>query len=147
MKKKFPTEAFECLKSSYGPFFDFVKLKNELTVFFKFAQSQFKNISVKDIPKLLDNMELKDTFSEIFKLSSLILTIPVSSSSVERSFSALKRIKSYARNKMLKNRLSELAIISIEKSFLKEIKAKNIFYDDVLQVFLKKSRRIELIYK
>lgn len=125
-EKKFPTEAFECLESTYGAFFDFIKLKNELTVFFKCSQPQFKNISVKDIPKTLHILELKDTFSEIFKLSELILTIPTSSSSVERSFSALKRIKSYARNKMLEQSLSELAIISIENSFLKEIKVKTV---------------------
>lgn len=92
-------------------------------------------------------MDLKDTFSEIFNLSSLILTIPVSTSSVERSFSALKRIKTYSRNQMQEERLSELALISIEKAFLKDIKTKKFFYDEVIETFTKKTRRIELTYK
>ena len=76
-----------------------------------------------------------------------MLTIPASSSSVERSFSALKTIKTYSRNKMLEDRLSDLAIISIDKCLLKELKIKRMFYEDVINLFINKSRRIELMYK
>lgn len=144
-QKIFPTEAFESLKNYYGNFFDFIKLKNELVVFY--AHSYFYDIAVFDIPSNLINFDLSDTFSEVFKLSMLILTIPVSTSSVERSFSALKRIKTYSRNQMLEERLSELALISIEKSFLKFLKNTKNFYDDVIEVFIQKTRRIEMIYK
>ena len=82
---------------------------------------------------------LKETFSEIFQLRSLMLTIPASSSSVERSFSALKTIKTYSRNKMLEDRLSDLAIISIDKCLLKELKIKRMFYEDVINLFINKS--------
>lgn len=142
---KFPTEAFESLKNYYGQFFDFIKLKNELVVFY--AHSHFSDIAVFDIPNNLINFDLSDTFSEVHKLSMLILTIPVSTSSVERSFSALKRIKTYSRNQMLEQRLSELELISIEKSFLKLLKNSKQFYDDVIEIFIQKTRRIELIYK
>lgn len=144
-QKIFPTEAFESLKNYYGNFFDFIKLKNELVVFY--AHSYFYDIAVFDIPSNLINFDLSDTFSEVFKLSMLILTIPVSTSSVERSFSALKRIKTYSRNQMLEERLSELALISIEKSFLKFLKNTKNFYDDVIEVFIQKTRRVELVYK
>lgn len=77
----------------------------------------------------------------------LILTIPASTSSVERSFSALKRLKTYSRNQMQEERLSELALISIEKDFLKSLRHRENFYDKVIEIFTNKTRRIELIYK
>jgi hypothetical protein len=44
------------------------------------------------------------------------LVIPVTTASAERSFSALKRIKTYLRNTTQQERLSSLAIISINEN-------------------------------
>jgi hypothetical protein len=49
------------------------------------------------------------------KVIKLLLTIPVSTASAERSFSAMRRIKTYLRSTMGEDRLSALAILSIEK--------------------------------
>lgn len=141
----FPDEAFGSLNKFYGSFFDLVKLKNELIVFY--SHSHFSNTSISDIPRAIIKLDIQDTFSEIFKLSMLILTIPASTSSVERSFSALKRLKTYSRNQMQEERLSELALISIEKDFLKSLRHRENFYDKVIEIFTNKTRRIELIYK
>lgn len=141
----FPDKSFENLGKSYGSFFDLFKLKNELIVFY--SHPYFREVFIKYVPGILISFDLKDTFSEIFNLSSLILTIPATTSSVERSFSALKRIKTYLRNQMHEERLSELAIISIEKQFLKSLKTENCFCNEVIEIFIQKTRRIELIYK
>ena len=45
---------------------------------------------------------------------------------LERSFSKLKLIKSYLRSTMSQERLSRLAILSIEKEMLAELKCKNL---------------------
>ena len=45
----------------------------------------------------------------------LFLTLPVTSATNERTFSKLKLIKSYSRSVMSQNRLSGLALLSIEK--------------------------------
>ncbi len=45
------------------------------------------------------------------------LTIPVSSTTTERTFSKMKYIKTAARNSMLDNRLSDLSLIAIERDF------------------------------
>ena len=45
----------------------------------------------------------------------------MTSNVAERSFSALKRIKTYLRNSMEEDRLSSLAIIHIEKELANEI--------------------------
>lgn len=49
------------------------------------------------------------------------MTIPVSTAIAERSVSVLKRIKYYLRNFMLQERLSNLAILAIEKDAAKNI--------------------------
>jgi len=46
---------------------------------------------------------------------SLILCFPVSSASAERSFSAMRRIKTYLRASMSEQRLSGLAVLSVER--------------------------------
>ena len=49
------------------------------------------------------------------ELIELIVTIPVTRASVERSFSTMKRIKTFSRSTQTEERLSALALISIEK--------------------------------
>ena len=50
-----------------------------------------------------------------------MLTIPVSVASAERSFSKLKLIKTYLRSNMGQERLSGLAIISIENEISSQL--------------------------
>ena len=45
----------------------------------------------------------------------LILVMPATNSTSERSFSALKQIKSYLRNKMKQERLNSLMTIDVHK--------------------------------
>jgi hypothetical protein len=54
----------------------------------------------------------------------ILLTIPVTVASAERTFSKLKLIKSYLRSTMSQERLSGLAILSIEKNILEKIDYK-----------------------
>ncbi|XP_020270584.1 zinc finger MYM-type protein 1-like [Asparagus officinalis] len=51
----------------------------------------------------------------------VLLTIPVTVASAERSFSKLKLIKSYLRSTMSQERLNGLAMISIEKKLLEKL--------------------------
>jgi hypothetical protein len=63
----------------------------------------------------------------------------------ERSFSTLKRIKTFLRNTMVEERLNALAMLSIEKSMINEMSN---FNEEVIKVFIqKKDRRIDLIFK
>ncbi|XP_031335363.1 zinc finger MYM-type protein 1-like [Photinus pyralis] len=57
---------------------------------------------------------LKSTFPNVETLLRIYHTIPISNASGERSFSALKRIKTYLRNSVGQERLSNLAILHIE---------------------------------
>ena len=60
-------------------------------------------------------------FPLIYKLITLILTLPVSSATAERSFSAMKIIKTRLRTKMGDQFMMDLMSIYIEKDISKHI--------------------------
>ena len=64
---------------------------------------------------------LLDAFSELCKLYSIAVAIPVSSCTAERSFSALKRVKTRLRSTMVQERLEGLMLMAVEKKLLMSI--------------------------
>ena len=60
--------------------------------------------SVSDLMEFINVNDLSDAMPELFRLCALILTIPSTTASVELSFSALKRIKTYQR-KVLREKI------------------------------------------
>lgn len=94
------------------------------------------------------NNDLVTCLPEFYKLLCLIVTIPVTSASVERSSSALKRIKFFSRNTISQDRLKNISLISIEKRFIKQLTQQTTFYEEIIDVFAnQKDRRIPLNYK
>jgi hypothetical protein len=132
-------------ESNFGEIFDFIRLRNELIVLYK--SEEFLNTNPYDLVKKIKMNDLISAFQEVFKLSQLILTIHSKTASVERSFSALKRIKSYQRSTQGQKRLSSLSLISIEKELLHKEKNHPEFYDKVINEFIKQERRIDFVYK
>jgi hypothetical protein len=55
----------------------------------------------------------EDIYPTILTLLAINLTLPVSVASAERSFSSLKRLKTYLRHRMNQDRLTGLALLSI----------------------------------
>ena len=97
--------------------------------------------------KNIKNNELTSALSEVLRLSNLIMSIPMSSASAERSFSTLKRMKNYLRNSMGQTRLTGLAIISIEKRLLSQLRNQPDFYNKIINIFCQKNRRLEFVYR
>ncbi|CAG9832660.1 unnamed protein product [Diabrotica balteata] len=95
----------------------------------------------------LKQTELDKAYREDSKLCDLVMTIPATSASVERSFSVLKRIKNVVRNSTSEERLANLAILSTEKELIKEMSENPSFYESVINEFAKDDRIIELHYK
>ena len=69
---------------------------------------------VKELLQYLTENNLKEIYPNIYIVIRILLTVPVSTASAERSFSKLKLIKSYLRSTMGQERLSALAVLSIE---------------------------------
>ncbi|KAL4154101.1 hypothetical protein QTP88_001934 [Uroleucon formosanum] len=143
--KVFPDNELKCLDEQYGRFFDILRLKNELHVLY--SSEDFKNKPIFEIIKFMNLNKLDLGLKEVYKLATLIATIPSTTASAERSFSALKRIKTYCRSTQGQDRLSSLAILSIEKKILDDLKMNPEFYDNVTEIFVEKERRIDFIYK
>ena len=59
----------------------------------------------------------------------ILLTMPVTVASAERSFSNLKLLKSYLRSSMSQEILNDLAILCIEKNMLENIDVDTIIND------------------
>jgi hypothetical protein len=72
--------------------------------------------------KFLEENELKGQFSEIYKLCNIVATTPMNPAETERCFSTLKRVKTFLRNSTSQDRLSVMAMLSIEKTMIKNIK-------------------------
>lgn len=143
----FPIDGLQNLKEFYPNIFTDTKLyrlKSELELIY--ASEEYRGIDPQNVLKLLSDNS--DIFKETYKLFALILTIPSTSVSAERSFSCLKRIKTYLRNAIGQERLSNLARISIETELLCELMTTQPFYDDIIDKFANlKDRRIDLILK
>ncbi|XP_030002747.1 zinc finger MYM-type protein 1 [Sphaeramia orbicularis] len=143
-RKNFPNSEFESLAANYGLHFDLPRLKTELTVMYN--MSIFEAKSPLDLHRFLTVKELTESMQQLFRLTSLILTIPVSTSFVERSFSALKRIKTHTRSSTGQDCLGALALMSIERGLLLELKSKDKLHDTAIAHFMKKDQRMDFVF-
>ncbi|KAL6567777.1 hypothetical protein OROGR_001445 [Orobanche gracilis] len=81
--------------------------------------------------------EMDGCFPNTYIAYKILLTIPVTVASAERSFSKLKLIKTFLRSTMSQDRLNGLAMLSIEKEL-----AEQIDYADIINTFATKVRRV-----
>ncbi|KAM9330997.1 zinc finger MYM-type protein 1-like [Gastrophryne carolinensis] len=86
-----------------------------------------KSSSIRDLAMLLlvDNSGLSSTLPDVCVAFTLFLTLPVTVSSAERSFSKLKLIKNYLRSTMSQQRLSHLALLSLENERARKLDIDN----------------------
>ena len=78
------------------------------------------------------------------KAMNIYSVIPATSCSCERSFSALRRLKTYLRSTMSQDRLSNLAILTIEPSFVNQVLTENM--EDMIDTFGERSGRRALFF-
>ena len=76
----------------------------------------------------------EDRFPNIKALLRIGCTLPVGSADAERSFSCLRRLKTYLKNRMGEDRLSSLALMNIHHEF-------EVNTNKVIEEFKKKSNR------
>lgn len=86
-----------------------------------------------DVLKLLDICD-KTYFRSISYLLTILATLPVTTASVERTFSTMKRIKTVSRSVMGHPRLSALAMLSVHSGI-------DVDPDEVIDIMSKKKTR------
>jgi len=79
-------------------------------------------------------IKLSQLLPEMSKLFCLALTIPVTTCTSERSFSTLRRLKTYLRSTMVQERLNHVAILHVHKKLCDELNL-----DDIANDFIKRS--------
>ena len=139
----FPTMVVE-VAAKYFPFLDESKFCSELSVIY--SRSELRQCcGAAPFFQFLIESNLADTFSEAVLLLKAIITIPMTSCEAERCFSTLKRVKTFLRNTMSEDRLDALAMLSMEKGFIRD--SAN-FNQTVIDMFAQlKNRRAKLLFK
>ncbi|CAI6369833.1 unnamed protein product [Macrosiphum euphorbiae] len=116
--------------------------KAELKLFSKMCLSS-------DIPENFENRlnfflskDLIGSFENMYKIFKIYLSIPMSFASSERSFSSLRRLKTFTRNTIVQEGLSNIAILNIENMYPMN-------FDKIIDQFSAEStqrgRRLQLI--
>jgi hypothetical protein len=92
------------------------------------ASNQGKKVSVKKVTSInticdiMNNAAIgKSMFSEVHKLLCIYLTVPMTSATAERTFSALRRLKNYLRVTMTQKRLNNVMILHVHKDRTDEV--------------------------
>lgn len=118
-----------------------ISFPNEIVHFRSHLKSLLKNN--KYVPKTIQQMLVllkENNFVDIYPYTDVVLRIilctHVSNCSTERSFSTLKRIKSYLRSTIKEERLNALAIMNIESEITMRIN-----YDTINQFAEQQSRK------
>lgn len=102
------------------------------------AISDEKNEHFSTLFEVLDACP-RDIFPKMNGLLRALLTLPMTSCTVERLFSAVNRIKTCTRATMLTGRLNSLSLLSFEKELTDSLQ-----YSDIFKVFNSKPRRLQL---
>ena len=97
----------------------------EISMFKNAAEGM--NFSIRNIKNVISRYQ--ELFPQISKLFRLLLTMPATSATSERSFSSLRHIKTYLRASMKQERLNHLMIIYIHKDW-------KINYVDAMREFI-----------
>ena len=101
-KKDIYDEEYGFVVNFYGDDLNSTLLKSQLEVLSVQFDGHGDNLTFKDLLEFLAGLTQiqKDFFSEVVVVAKLIYVMPATNATSERSFSALRRIKTYLRNSM-----------------------------------------------
>ncbi|VVC25652.1 Ribonuclease H-like domain,HAT, C-terminal dimerisation domain,Domain of unknown function DUF4371 [Cinara cedri] len=142
--KKFPESKFVELIQLYPNTFDADRLRNELAVIYADVKKHLPPHELLDL--IIKNDLQVDIYPEVTKLCQLVLTIPITAASGERSASTLKRIKTFLSNTMENDQRSNLSTLVIEKNLLDDMMKDPTFTESVFNMFAAKNPKIKLVY-
>ena len=98
----------------------------------------------------IDNINYNELCSEyvlfypaIKQALQIFLSLPSTTCSVERSFSTLRRVKTWLRSTMSEDRLNGLCMLSVHKHLVKSLEN---FVDEVINKFAEEPRRLQFLF-
>lgn len=113
-------EEFNFIVDFYGSDIDSNTLKVQLdTLSTSYGQvmGDTKNVRLSDVLEFFRQLSkpMRGMFSEVVTLIKLLLVMPATNASSERTFSALRRIKTYLRTTMTQTRLNCVMVLHVHK--------------------------------
>ena len=116
------------------------EMRTEWITYRNFLIKKHEDTTSNQLEQLITNDMLKTMFPNLSQTASIGLTIPVSTASVERSFSKMKLIKTRLRNSLSEASLSQLMRITMEAP--ETLTKINDDLDSILDIWNRKPRRI-----
>lgn len=128
--------------SSLQPIIDHYKLSNDdIKVELIHAKELLRGKLLDSISDVIDKLlPLHVAFPNLLKQLQIALTLSVTSAACERTFSSLKRVKTYLRSTMSDERLTNLALLTIEKDLTMKLSL-----EDIVDKFSTSDRRHRII--
>ena len=117
MKNEDPKQAsFDLVAEFYSIDLDNLKAEKQIFENIKSSSAYSSNfLTPGQSVASMHNFSLNETLPHFWDVATTLATIPATSCSAERSFSCLRRLKTYLRSTMGSSRLSNLAVINIER--------------------------------
>lgn len=103
------------------------------------------NTEIQNSEEVLDLLKETELFyPSIFSAICISLTIPATTCTAERSFSTMRRVKTWLRSTMTDMRLDALCMMNVHKKTIKKLISDN-FYVEIVDHFGRDSRRLQFI--
>lgn len=114
------TSEFEAVSKFYQNELDQELLKTQLVTFGQTFTADTSTLTIYDLQEYFESLTSAQCtiLSQVCKLMEIILIMPATNSTSERSFSALRHVKTYLRNTMSQRRLNDLMILHVQKIIL-----------------------------
>ena len=117
------------LQTIYKDEFDYIQLKSQVLTLSSSLKLKLQSNMPLTMKGLIRDMQelnpgMKALLSQVFQLAQYGLVMPTSNAVSERSFSVLKRIKTYLRNTMTQNKLNHKMCLNIHTERLMQINLK-----------------------
>ena len=127
-------DEFKIVCEFYKDDFNQDDLKAQLVTFgieFQVSAVNTKEITIFDIRDHFKaySKAQKDLLGEVVKVLQLIMVMPATNATSERSFSALRRVKNYLRATMTQERLNNLLILHVHKERTDSLDLKEVAND------------------
>jgi len=102
---------------SVADFYGLTNLRNEIDLWYNlWADKQMAKKDLKVLDLLTVRRDAQTFFPTIDLALQIAMSLPCTTSTVERSFSTLRRVKTWTRATMVEERLSGLAMLSVHRA-------------------------------
>lgn len=124
----------------FSQFYSLSEINNEIELWRKLWQDKQDEVDSKELSVVDVIKETDIFFSETRKALIILVTLPCTTCTVERSFSSLRRIKTWLRSTMAESRLNGLAMMSIHRKYIFDNFEG--FINSVVEQFAKNPRKL-----